>query len=105
MEAVAGRRAAGFHENVDVAVTVPIPAGDAVALLQMPGAGRRGDLGKALAFNVLEHAVGHQHVVGRVASAEIEIEIAVVVEVRKVEGKRSEEHTSELQSRVDLVCR
>src|SRR4029077_8418104 len=49
-----------------------------------PGAGGGGDLGKALAFNVLEHAVGDQHVVGRVASAEIEIEIAVVVEVPEV---------------------
>src|SRR5207247_10870940 len=31
--------------------------------------------------------------------------LKVVAEFQRVAGKRSEEHTSELQSRVDLVCR
>ena len=37
---VAGHGAAHLDEDVDVAVAVPVAAGDAVPLLQVPGAGR-----------------------------------------------------------------
>src|SRR2546428_9286627 len=43
------------------------------------------------------HAVDHRSVVGVKA-------VAVQIHVR-AQGERSEEHTSELQSRSDLVCR
>ena len=57
---VAGQRAAHLDEDVHGPVAVPVAAGHAVALLQVAGAGGGGDVGEALAADVLEHAVGDQ---------------------------------------------
>src|SRR5262249_44867497 len=81
---VPGGGAAELDEQVHAAVAVPVAAGDAVALLQLPRPGGGGDLGEALAADVLEHAVGDERFQVRVARAEVEVEVAVVVEVGEV---------------------
>src|SRR5438132_8457977 len=58
----------------------------------MTGARGYGDLGKALAGDVLEHAVGDEHGQAGVAGAEIEVEIAVVVKITEVASHRGEAH-------------
>src|SRR5205085_2593773 len=49
-----------LDEDVDVAVAVPVAAGDAVSFLEVAGARGGGDVGEALAVDVLEHPVGDE---------------------------------------------
>src|SRR5262249_1235109 len=51
---VARRGASRFEKDIDVAVAVPVGEGDAVALLEVPGARGRGDVLEPLAAHVLE---------------------------------------------------
>src|SRR5262245_7461562 len=60
VELVAWTGAAQFDENVDVSVAVPVAARNAVSFLQMSSAGGGGNISKALAADVFEHAIRHQ---------------------------------------------
>src|SRR5207247_4410494 len=61
------------------------------AFLQVSRAGRGRNVGKTLAANIFEHAVGDQHVNAGVAGAQVEVEIAVVVEVGEVAAHGGED--------------
>ncbi len=83
---------AGLDEDVDVAVRIPVAAGDAVAFLQVAGTRGAGDLGKAAASHVLEHPVRDEQRQVGVAGAEIEVEPTVVVKVGEVAAHGRKDH-------------
>src|SRR5579863_3650360 len=62
---VTERRPAELDENIDVAVAVPVAAGDAVAFLQMSRPGSAGHLGESLTGDVLEHPLRNEKLVSR----------------------------------------
>ena len=86
--AVAGHRPAGVQHDVLVAVAIEIGEGDAVAFLQVPGAGRLGDVVEAPAGVVAQQDVRDQRSERRRAGPEIDVEEAVVVDVADVGAHR-----------------
>src|SRR5690606_42034486 len=62
-------------------------------------------LGGAELLRLLGHVVKHGGVAGEFLHAGEAIEFGVESRLQATDGERSEEHTSELQSRENLVCR
>src|SRR5713226_4906820 len=87
---VAREGTAHFFKYVLVAIIVDVPKGDAVALLQVAESAGGGDLLKELAVLVSEHAVGDQGRQGRIASAGVEVQKTVIVQVAKVRAHRAD---------------
>ncbi len=58
--------------------------GNAVALVQFAGAGRCSDVGEALARVVVQQFVRRERAERRIAHAQIEVEVAVVIDVAEV---------------------
>src|SRR5712691_1062728 len=81
---VAGNRSPHLDGNVNVAVTIPVAAAHAVALLQMPGTGRGTDVDKSSAPEVAKHAVRNERRDVVIARAEIEVKKSIIVEVGKI---------------------
>src|SRR2546427_12349194 len=79
----------------------------AVTLLQISDVGGGRHVLEEPALGIAEQAVRNQRAQRRLAGADVDVEPAVVVEVAEVRAhrQRSEEHTSELQSQSNLVCR
>src|SRR5206468_4806416 len=102
------------------AVPTPLQADDAVRehlerILTSPTFQQGDRLKRFLKFIVLEAVAGRRHelkeyVIGvqvfdKEDTFDPRTDPIVRVEARRLRAKRSEEHTSELQSRSDLVCR
>ena len=85
---VARNRTADLDEQVEVAVAVLVGEGDAVPLLKMAGTRGQGHVQKPPARLVLEHQVGDEVLERHPAGPEIEVEIAVVVDVAEVAAHR-----------------
>ncbi len=81
---VAGRCAAELHEQVQVAVAIPVGEGNTMPLLKVAGAGRNSDVVETRARNVSEHEVDVQSLVRHVAGAEVDVEEPVVVDVAEI---------------------
>ena len=60
--AVAGGCAAHLDEQIDVAVAIPIGAGDAMSFLEVTSTRGNRDVGEPPAVNVFEHAIGNQDI-------------------------------------------
>jgi hypothetical protein len=82
--------AAHLHEHVLIAVVVEIPERDAVPFWRWTETGRLRDVLEASAGIVAERDVRPERREERIARAEVEILIAVVVEVAEVRAHREE---------------
>ncbi len=81
---VAGVAAAEDDEEVEVAVVVPVGERDAVSLLEVAGAGRLGHVLESAPSTFLIHQVRDQARQAHPARPEVDVEIAVVVDVAEV---------------------
>ena len=83
-EGVAGVGAAHFDVDVFVAVVVEVGEGDGVAFLEVADAGGGGDVEEVVSVYIPEELVGDGGGQLRVPGTEVEVGVAVVVDVAKV---------------------
>src|SRR4029077_3941850 len=82
-------RAAELDKQVKVAVTIPVGERDTVPLLKVAGAGACGEILEVSALNIPEHEVDFQALVRHVAFPQVDVEVAVVVDVSEIRAHRS----------------
>ena len=81
---VAGKEPAQLVIEVLVTVVVDVDEGDAVTLLEMSEPARGSDVQESLPPIISQHDVGHQGMELRIASRQVNVEPAVVVDVAEV---------------------
>src|SRR5258706_11406630 len=93
------------HENVEQPVVIVVEKARSPTQKrdrQCPDSSAKTDVGeRRVAFIPIKRVV----IVGKIRDVEINFTIAVVIAHCYSHGGRSEEHTSELQSLTNLVCR
>src|SRR5262249_19640235 len=101
---VTRRRSPQLLDDVLVAIIVDVGEGNAVAFVQLTGAGRGGDVDEGSSAVVPQQYIRKQRTVRRAARSEVHVEKAVVVDVAEVGGHRHEDLVEANLRRDVLEC-